>query len=79
MKAGRFLLLLGMSAEPGRKSQSGNKDLKVSSVPGGSNQSGSYSRQNTGLDSFSRKKGRGLSPTRSFMRTTLRAVTSGSP
>lgn len=71
VKAGRFLLLLGMSAELGRKSQSGNKDLKVSSVPGGSNQSGSYSRQNTGLDSFSRKKGRDLSPTRSFMRTTL--------
>lgn len=93
VKAGRFLLVSGVSAELGRKNQSGDRDLKVCSAPGDTHLSGSYGEQNAGFvhshhtctealkmeslmdvspaDTFSRKKGRGLSSTGSFIRTTF--------
>ena len=93
VKAGRFLLVSGVSAEQGRKNRSGDRDLKVCSAPGGTHRSRSYSGQNAGFvhshhtcteapkmkalsdispaDTFSRKKGRSLSSTRTFIRTTL--------
>lgn len=48
VKAGKFLLVSGVSIELGRKNQSGDRDL-VCSAPGGTHQSGSYGGQNAGF------------------------------
>lgn len=47
VKVGRFLLVSGVTDEPGRKNQNGHRDLRVFSVPGGNSQPGSSGGQNS--------------------------------